>query len=185
MSNVHWLLFALSFAIGLVFTFILTIRRTKNQAAVSLPVDESEPPTTVIPVEADPATMLITDAPESPTMTIAVDPPTTEITVAGDAATTKIPAAKRSAKRPPPGNGPRKRKIPVAPYAPYGPGSARPRPDGSGPPGWFVKGRSDTRLYYTPDDRVYHRTVAQVWFKDTQSAARAFFTPWRWSTKKH
>jgi hypothetical protein len=47
-----------------------------------------------------------------------------------------------------------------------------------------VKGRSDTRLYYTPDDPTYDPTVAQVWFKDEASAARAHFTPWRKSLRK-
>jgi hypothetical protein len=74
--------------------------------------------------------------------------------------------------------------MPVLPYAPYGPGSARATPDGGGPAGWLVKGRSDTRLYYTPDDPAYDATVAQVWFKDEESAARALFTPWRKSSRK-
>ena len=69
------------------------------------------------------------------------------------------------------------------PYSPYGPGSARATPEGGGPSGWLVKGRSDTRLYYTPDDPTYDATVAQVWFKDEESAARALFTPWRKSAK--
>lgn len=75
-------------------------------------------------------------------------------------------------------------RIPVVPYAPYGPGSARAGADGSGPQGWLVKGRSDTRLYYTPEDPTYDPTVAQVWFQDEESAARAFFTPWRKSTRR-
>jgi hypothetical protein len=73
---------------------------------------------------------------------------------------------------------------PVLPYEPYGPGSARATPDGGGPAGWLVKGRSDTRLYYTPEDETYDPTVAQVWFKDEESAARACFTPWRKSSRK-
>ncbi|WP_369830755.1 hypothetical protein [Mycobacterium sp. 1245805.9] len=73
---------------------------------------------------------------------------------------------------------------PVLPYEPYGPGSARATPDGGGPAGWVVKGRSDTRLYYTPDDPAYDPTVAQVWFKDEAAAARACFTPWRKSSRR-
>ncbi|HWT47202.1 MAG TPA: hypothetical protein VN255_00985 [Mycobacterium sp.] len=93
---------------------------------------------------------------------------------ASESPTTKIPVAKES----PTG------KIPVLPFAPYGPGSARATPDGGGPAGWLVKGRSDTRLYYTPDDPTYDPTVAQVWFKDEESAVRACFTPWRKSSRK-
>jgi hypothetical protein len=74
--------------------------------------------------------------------------------------------------------------MPTLPYAPFGPGSARATPDGGGPAGWPVKGRSDTRLYYTLEDPAYDEIVAQVWFKDEKSAARALFTPWRKSTKR-
>ncbi|WP_186272947.1 hypothetical protein [Mycobacterium kubicae] len=79
---------------------------------------------------------------------------------------------------------PRTTKMPTTPFAPYGPGSARAEADGSGPPGWLVKGRSDTRLYYTPDDSTYERVIAQVWFTDEDSAARAFFTPWSKSARR-
>ena len=72
----------------------------------------------------------------------------------------------------------------MVPYAPFGPGSARADAKGNGPSGWIVKGRSDTRLYYTPHDATYDQTVAQVWFRDEESAARAHFTPWRTSSKK-
>ncbi len=88
--------------------------------------------------------------------------------------TTKIPVAKETPTQ----------KIPVVPYVPYGPGSARAGTEGSGPAEWLVKARSDTRLYYTPDDATYDRTVAQVWFKDEESAVRAYFTPWRKSSRK-
>lgn len=180
MDQVNWWLFALSFLAGLVLTFVLVIRSMKQQAPVSVSGDESEPPTTLIPVESDSPTTIIPVA----------EPPTMKIPVAKDAPTTKIPAGgsapagKRPAKRPASAKGSATRKIRVGPYAPYGPGSARARPDGSGPAGWFVKGRSDTRIYYTPDDPVFDQIVAHVWFNDTESAARAFFTPWHKSSKK-
>lgn len=99
-----------------------------------------------------------TAEPEPPTTKIVADPPTTKIPVRKEFPTTKIP---------------------VSPLAPYGPGSANPGPDGSGPPGWLVKGRMDTKLYYTPDDPIYDATAAQVWFIDEASAAEARFAPWR------
>ena len=113
---------------------------------------------------------------EAPTtkITVAPDPPTTKIPVAQEDPTTKIPVVQETPTT----------KIPVAPYAPYGPGSARAGAEGGGPAGWLVKGRSDTRLYYTPDDATYDRTVAQVWFQDEESATRAYFTPWRKSSRK-
>jgi uncharacterized membrane protein ArfC len=100
--------------------------------------------------------------------------PTTKIHVAQEAPPTKIHVAEEAPTT----------KIPAVPYAPYGRGSARAGAEGAGPAGWLVKGRSDTRLYYTPDDATYDRTIAQVWFKDEESAIRAYFTPWRKSSRK-
>jgi hypothetical protein len=95
------------------------------------------------------------------------------------------PAAKAGpAQKRPVAQGTPPEKWPVLPYEPYGPGSARATPDGGGPDGWLVKGRSDTRLYYTPDDPAYDETVAQVWFKNEQAAARACFIAWRKSSRK-
>ena len=157
MQHVHWWLFALSFFLGLALTFMLL----KSRPAV-----ESEPPTTKIVVAEEPPTTKIV---------VVEEPPTTKIrVVVEEPPTTKIPVVKASPTQ----------KIPTVPFAPYGPGSARAGAEGGGPAGWLVKGRSDTRLYYTPDDATYERTVAQVWFKDKESAVRAYFTPWRKSSRK-
>jgi uncharacterized membrane protein ArfC len=189
MHHVHWWLFALSFFIGLGLTFALLARPVKVPARTSTGKSgaESESPTTKIPVAKEPTTTKIRVTKERPTTKIAVpresrttkirvakETPTTKIPVAKETPTTKIPVAKETPTT----------KIPVVPYAPYGPGSARAGAEGSGPAGWLVKGRSDTRLYYTPDDATYDRTVAQVWFKDEVSAMRAYFTPWRKSSRK-
>jgi uncharacterized membrane protein ArfC len=168
MHHVHWWLFALSFFIGLGLTFTLL--------AKGKPGAESESPTTKIPVAKEPPTTKIRAVQEPPTTKIAVaeETPTTKISVAEEAPTKKISVAEEAPTT----------KISAVPYAPYGPGSARAAAEGAGPAGWLVKGRSDTRLYYTPDDATYNRTVAQVWFKDEESAMRAFFTPWRKSSRK-
>jgi uncharacterized membrane protein ArfC len=201
MNHVHWWLFGLSFASGLVLTLALIVRPVKRQVPVGASADKSaksEPPTTKIPVENEPPTTEIPVEPEFPTTEIPVEHefpttkipvehefPTTKIPVEHEFPTTKIPVAKESptskipaAKKLP------TTKIPKLPFAPYGPGSARATPDGGGPAGWLVKGRSDTRLYYTPDDPTYDPTIAQVWFKDEESAMRAHFTPWRKSSRK-
>jgi uncharacterized membrane protein ArfC len=176
MSHVHWALLAVSFALGTVVTFVLTMRSVKRHAPVGTSGDESEPATTLIPVETEPPTTLI------PAET---EPPTTQIPVETEPPTAQIPAANRPPRKRPPGaKGSRTGKIAVVPYAPFGPGSARADARGHGPSGWMVKGRSDTRLYYTPDDATYDGTVAQVWFRDEDSAVRAYFTPWRKSSKK-
>jgi uncharacterized membrane protein ArfC len=166
--HVHWWLFALSFFIGLGLTFTLLSK--------GKPGAESESPTTKIPVAKEPPTTKLRAVQEPPTTKIAVaeETPTTRIPVAEEAPPTRIPVAEEAPTK----------KIPAVPYAPYGPGSARAGAEGAGPAGWLVKGRSDTRLYYTPDDATYDRTVAQVWFKDEESAMRAFFTPWRKSSRK-
>jgi hypothetical protein len=209
MSHVHWALVAASFALGTIVTFVLTIRSVKRLAPAGALGDESEPPTTqmpsdmeppttIIPVETEPPTTMIPVETGSPTTKIPVETgspttkipvetgsPTTKIPVAKDGPTTKIPAADRPPRKRPPGaKGSPTRKIPVVAYAPFGPGSARADRRGNGPSGWMVKGRSDTRLYYTPDDATYDQTVAQVWFRDEESAVRAHFTPWRKSSRK-
>lgn len=158
MTHVHWWLFGLSFAMGLVLTFALTLRSADRPVASA----KSEPPTTKIPVEP-PTTKIPV---EPPTTKIPVEPPTTKIPA--EPATTKIPVTER-----------RTTKIPTVPPAPFGPGSAQPTLEGDGPAGWLVKGRADARLYYTPRDPAYDATAADVWFKDEDSAARAGFTPWR------
>jgi uncharacterized membrane protein ArfC len=179
MHHVHWWLFALSFFIGLGLTFTLLAKGKPGAESESpttkIPVAK-EPPTTKIRAVQEPPTTKIRAVQESPTTKIAVaeETPTTKIPVAEETPTTKIPVAEETPTK----------KMPAVPYAPYGPGSARAGAEGAGPAGWLVKGRSDTRLYYTPDDATYDRTVAQVWFKDEESAVRAFFTPWRKSSRK-
>jgi uncharacterized membrane protein ArfC len=165
-NHVHWWLFALSFAVGLVLTLTLLVRPVKRQVPVgkSEPA-ESEPTTTKIPVPKEPPTTRIR---------IANEPPTTRIRVAKEPPTTKIPVTRGSPTR----------KIPTVRSAPYGPGFAQAALDGGGPAGWLVKGHPETRLYYTPDDPTYDSTVPQVWFKDEESAVRAGFTPWRKRSKK-
>ena len=234
MNHVHWWLFGLSFATGLVLTLALMVRPIKRQVPVGASADKStksEPPTTPIPVAVESPTTQIPVAEESPTTKIPVGTefpttkipvgtefPTTKIPVAEEFPTTKIPVTKESpttkipaAKKLPPKKAPAAkespttkipaakklppkkasaakdsptRKIPKLPFEPYGAGSARATPDGGGPSGWLVKGRSDTRLYYTPDDPTYDPIIAQVWFKDEESAVRAHFTPWRKSSRK-
>jgi hypothetical protein len=64
------------------------------------------------------------------------------------------------------------------PPGPFGPGSAKPKPDGSGPSGWTVKGNEDSMLYHTPESSSYAACIAEVWFKDEDTATRAGFGPW-------
>lgn len=154
----------------------------------------------------------VSKAPPRKRKPVSADASTERISLAKDPATEKIPvprkrpvkktAAAKNAR--PKGAAPRRRPVPkdaatekiavgneaetivlpLMPYAPYGPGSMRANLDGSGPDGWTIKGRMDSRLFYTPDDECYDDTEAQVWFQDAEFAARAFFTPWRNSARK-
>jgi uncharacterized membrane protein ArfC len=160
MNHVHWWLFGLSFAMGLTLTLSLIITSAKRQAPVRIPkIDpaNSEPLTTTIPVT------------DQRTTTIPVTEQRTTTIPVTEQRTTKIPIAKELPTT----------KIPVSQPAPYGTGSADATPDGDGPAGWLVKGRSDSKLYYTPEDPTYDQTIAQVWFEDEKSAERAGFMPWR------
>jgi len=167
---INWWLCGLSFVMGLVLTLALTIESAKSLAPVqkSTPAPKPEPSTTRIPVADEPPTTRIAATEQRTTKIPVTEQRTTKIPVT-EQRTTKIPIARESPTT----------KIPVTPEAPFGPGSARATPDGGGPAGWLVKGRSDTRLYYTPDDSTYDATVAEIWFSDEKSAAQAGFTPWR------
>jgi len=207
MNHVHWWLFGLSFVTGLVLTLALSVRPVKREAPLGA---ASKPATTKLPAAGESPTTKIPfikkflhrQAPAAKRSSTTKHPgakkapakkkapaarrvppkkappvkgvPAKKAPPAKESPTTKIPVTRESATG----------KIPVLPYAPYGPGSARAAPDGGGPAGWLVKGRSDTRLYYTPDDPTYDPTVAQVWFRDEESAVRACFTPWRKSSRK-
>jgi hypothetical protein len=59
------------------------------------------------------------------------------------------------------------------------PTSVPPGPDGSPPPeDYTVKGNEGSRRFHTPDSPFYIRTRADVWFRTTEDAERAGFTPW-------
>jgi uncharacterized membrane protein ArfC len=61
---------------------------------------------------------------------------------------------------------------------PHGPGSAKPGTGGSGPDGWTVKGNEDSKLYHSPESPSYQRTIAEVWFRDVETAEAAGFNRW-------
>jgi hypothetical protein len=132
MGHVNYCLVAVSFLLGLLLTFALTIRRVKREVPVGSSATQRAAAAAPLP---------------SPS----------------EAETTKIKAAADT---------------------PYGAGSARAAPDGSGPEGWLVKGNEDSMLYHTPDSPHYEQTIAEVWFKDGESAERGGFTPWHKGRQK-
>ena len=178
-DQVHWWLVGLAFGLGMVLTFTLAVRPVKYQLPVGAP--------------ARGAVRAVAKPKRSPAKKTAAakKTPAAKKPVGKKKVVTKEPVAKQITEvkespeehLPHPAE-PLMAQLPKVPFAPYGPGSARAGADGSGPVGWLVKGRSDTRLYYTPEDSSYDPTVAQVWFEDEASAARAFFSPWRKSTRR-
>jgi hypothetical protein len=61
---------------------------------------------------------------------------------------------------------------------PYGPGSAHPAEDGSGPAGWAVKGNTGSMLFHTDESPSYQDTRAEVWFENEEAAKAAGFKHW-------
>jgi large subunit ribosomal protein L17 len=59
--------------------------------------------------------------------------------------------------------------------APYGAGSHRPIADDAQPEGFPIKGNASSMLYHVPDSSFYDRTIAEVWFADTEAAEAAGF----------
>ncbi|WP_241010731.1 channel accessory protein ArfC, sunset domain variant [Mycobacterium camsae] len=195
--------------------WVLAEPRPRPRPEPVMKAPAAEAPTKKVPaVKSAPAKKkAVSKAPPRKRKPVSSDAATERIPVGKDPATERIPVVrKRPAKKAtaakkarPKGPPPRRRpvpkdaameKIPVSseaetivlplmPYAPYGPGSMRANLDGSGPDGWTIKGRMDSRLFYAPDDECYDDTQAQVWFQDEEFAGRAFFTPWRNSTRKN
>lgn len=63
---------------------------------------------------------------------------------------------------------------------PHGPGSALPLVDGASPhASYTIKGNADSMKYHPEDSPYYGRTIAEVWFKDEESAQAAGFVHWR------
>lgn len=57
----------------------------------------------------------------------------------------------------------------------YGPGSADPAEDGSGPDGYNIKGNANSMLYHTTESVFYEVTKPEAWFRTEDDAKRAGF----------
>ena len=67
----------------------------------------------------------------------------------------------------------------IADREPWGDGSVR-LAQGSqiGPPGYTIMGNEDSMTYHTTDSPSYQESIAEVWFTDEETAAKAGFEPW-------
>ncbi|MGI8665537.1 MAG: 50S ribosomal protein L17 [Jatrophihabitans sp.] len=59
--------------------------------------------------------------------------------------------------------------------APHGAGSHAPIAEDAQPDGFPIKGNASSMLYHVPESPFYDRTIAEVWFADTESAEAAGF----------
>ncbi|MFK5646929.1 hypothetical protein ACI3ET_10415 [Ornithinimicrobium sp. LYQ121] len=64
------------------------------------------------------------------------------------------------------------------PESVYGPGSAMPAEDGTGPAGWEIKGNAGSMLFHTSESPSYDGVRAEVWFDSEESARAAGFAHW-------
>ena len=149
MHDLNWWLMTLAFLIGLVLTFVMMIRRVTREVPVTHTVSAG--------VRGNVAGAA---------------------TAAGSAA-----AAAAGAKLS--GAGERVSEfvesvasIDDVPAGPYGKGSAKAGPGGTGPAGWLIKGNADSMLYHPPDSPAYEQTIAEMWFFDEETAKKAGFDKW-------
>ena len=62
---------------------------------------------------------------------------------------------------------------------PYGEGSLRLAvASADAPSGYTIKGNEDSMLYHSPESPTFGRTVAEVWFRDVETAEAAGFNRW-------
>lgn len=132
MSDVNWWLMALAFGLGLVLTFLLTIRRVKREVPVYAALGRGPG--------------------------------------VGGSASTGVAAAGARAKVAGAKSG--------GVDEPYGAGSIRVPAAADGPSGYTVKGNEDSMLYHTAESPSYEQTIAEIWFRDIETAEKAGFARW-------
>ncbi|WP_102145325.1 hypothetical protein [Mycobacterium hubeiense] len=176
MSDVNWWLMALAFVLGLLLTFAFMLRRVKREVPVygalgrapgvgdvgsaggAAKVAGAEEATTRLPrADADEATTQLPKAGATGAAAAAGG----AAAVAGGAAASKFTGT------------------PEVKVKPYGEGSIRlATGTADAPEGYTVKGNEDSMLYHTPESPSYAQTIAEIWFKDVESAERAGFNRW-------
>ncbi|HEX7429907.1 MAG TPA: hypothetical protein VF328_24070 [Mycobacterium sp.] len=133
MQNVNWWLMALAFALGLVLTLALMIRRVKREV------------------------------PEYATLAAGASAAGAGAAAAGAAGAAKLSGGSAAAVE----------------DEPYGAGSVRVAATATAPDGGYtIKGNEDSMLYHTTDSPSYKQTIAEVWFRDVETAEKAGFARW-------
>lgn len=184
MNTVNWWLMALAFVLGLLLTFVTAVRRVKREvpiqraaglAGATARLDGGESPTEPRASESARA-VPGGDAPGGYPIKVN-DDETAETVAAEDDLTTTSVSARTAGAAGAAGT--------AATFAgstsedrPYGVGSVRVEAGTNAPQGYTVKGNENSMLYHTPDSPSYAQTIAEVWFKDEESALHGGFTPW-------
>ena len=133
MQNGNWWLMALAFALGLVLTLALMIRRVKREV------------------------------PEYATLAAGASAAGAGAAAAGAAGAVKLSGG----------------RVAAVEDEPYGAGSVRVAATATAPDGGYtIKGNEDSMLYHSPESPAYAVTVAEVWFRDVETAEKAGFARW-------
>ena len=149
MQDVNWWLMVLSFLLGLVLSLALMIRRVKREVPEYAALGRG-PGVDVKAPDADVKGAGL---------------------AAGGAAAGGAAAAKFAGDT-------TTEKIPAAVDEPYGPGSVRVAGGAAAPSGYDIKGNEDSMLYHTTDSPSYKQTIAEIWFRDVETAEKAGFHRW-------
>jgi hypothetical protein len=190
MGDVNWWLMALAFLLGLVLTFVLTIRRVTREVPVYAALgrgphtDTPEEPygagSVRVAATADGPSGFTVKGNEDSMLYHTAESPSYKQTIAEiwfrDVDSAERAGFTRWDKGQAKGDG--AAQFAKLPAGPHGPGSAKPNADGSGPDGWNVKGNEDSMLYHSTESASYGVTRAEVWFRDVETAEKAGFSRW-------
>ncbi|MFN3005001.1 hypothetical protein [Mycolicibacterium wolinskyi] len=167
MNNVNWWLMALSFVLGLVLTLALTVRRVKREVPVYGALGRRP--------ETGGGAATLAGADDATTRLPKVDDATAKLPKVGTpgAAAAGVAAAGGAA-----GVGAAKLSGRGTDDEPYGAGSIRTAAATTAPAGYTIKGNENSMLYHSPESPSYEQTVAEIWFRDADTAERAGFARW-------
>jgi hypothetical protein len=157
MHNVNWWLMVLAFVLGLILTLALTVRRVKREVP-EYAGGRGAPAFGSGKAERAPGAATTATAPGAATAAAG----------AGAGAAGVVAASKFTGGRGDTDVG----------TEPYGAGSLRTAGTADAPSGYDVKGNEDSMLYHTTASPSYERTIAEIWFRDEETAIAAGFNRW-------
>jgi hypothetical protein len=149
--TVNWWLVALAFVLGLVITGAFMIRRVEREVPVSAVAGAAGA------AGAASAAKLVDSGSDFPQAEKVTETATTETATTETAAAATAPVVE----------------------PPYGEGSLRLAvASADAPSGYTIKGNEDSMLYHSAESPTFERTIAEVWFRDVETAEAAGFNRW-------